>query len=118
MERMHTTPVAVRVFEGAEDDPMRITAAELDALKAAFEKDRKYIKKRMADTVAHDVKRRYVFASAVRGVLAAHAGVGWSSGSHTALPTLTTASGAGADMLVGMIENSDIGARLKKLLAE
>ena len=106
------------VFEGAEDDPMRITAAELDALKAAFEKDRKYIKKRMADTVAHDVKRRYVFASAVRGVLAAHAGVGWSSGSHTALPTLTTASGAGADMLVGMIENSDIGARLKKLLAE
>ena len=53
-----------------------------------------------------------------RGVLAAHAGVGWSSGSHTALPTLTTAQGAGAEILVGMMENADLGDRLKKLLSK
>ena len=106
------------VFDGGADDPMLITPAELAAIRAAFEKDRECVKNHLADTVAHDVKRRYVFASAVRGVLAAHAGVGWSSGSHTALPTLTTAKGVGAEVLVGMAENCDIGARLKKLLAE
>ena len=106
------------VFGGDEKNPLRVTSAEEKALRAALEKDRSYIRQRMADTTAHDVKRRYVFASAARGVLAAHAGVGWSSGSHTALPTLTTAQGAGAEILVGMMENADIGDRLKKLLSK
>ncbi len=107
------------VFDGADkNDPMQVTAAELKILKDAFEKDRSFVKIRLADTKAHDVRRRYVFASAARGVLAAHAGVGWSSASHTALPTMTTAKGVGAEVLVGMAENSDIGARLKKLLSE
>ena len=105
------------VFDGAADDPMKVTPAEDAALKKALNVDRSYIRNRIADTTAHDVKRRYVFASAARGVLAAHAGVGWSSSKHTALPTLTTAQGPGADILVGMMENADIGARLKKLLA-
>ena len=105
-------------FGGDKKDPMCVTSAEETLLQEAFEKDRGYVKRRLADTKAHDVKRRYVFASAVRGVLAAHSGVGWSSGSHTALPTMTTAKGAGADVLVGMTENSDIGQRLKKLLSE
>jgi alkaline phosphatase len=87
-------------------------------LKEAFEKDREYIRKQVADTTAHDVGRRYVFASTVRGVLATKAGIGWTSGSHTALPTLTTALGTRADIIVGMQENSDIGSRLKKLLSE
>ena len=106
------------VFGGDETNPLRVTAAEEKALRDALEKDRTYIRQRMADTTAHDVKRRYVFASAARGVLAAHAGVGWSSGSHTALPTLTTAQGAGAEILVGMMENADLGDRLKKLLSK
>ena len=105
-------------FTDDRSDPMRVTSAEVAKLKEALETDRQYIKMRLQDTVAHDVKRRYKFASAARGVLAAHAGVGWSSASHTALPTLTTAKGAGADILVGMIENSDIGERLKKLIAD
>ena len=106
------------VFDAAaKDDPMKVTDAELDELKKAFETDRQSIKKRMADTTAHDVRRRYVFAVAARKVLAAHAGVGWSSGSHTALPTLTTAQGVGADVLVGMTENTDIAIRLKKLIS-
>ena len=105
-------------FTDDRNDPMRVTSAELAKLKEAFETDREYIKIRLQDTVAHDVSRRYKFAAAARGVLAAHAGVGWSSASHTALPTLTTAKGAGADILVGMSENSDIGERLKKLIAD
>ena len=104
------------VFEGAKDDPMLLTAAEREELEKAFETDRGYIRQKLADTTAHDVRRRYAFAAAAKRVLAAHAGVGWSSGSHTALPTLTTAQGVGADILVGMRENTDLGRRLKGLL--
>lgn len=103
-------------FAGDEKNPMRVSAAEEKMLKDAFEKDREHTRRHMSDTTAHDVGRRYVFASAVCQVLAAHAGIGWSSGNHTALPTLTTARGRRADILVGMTENTDIGNRLKELL--
>lgn len=49
-------------------------------------------------------------------VLNARAGIGWSSGSHTALPTFTTAKGVGAEILLGMTENTDLGRRMKGLL--
>ena len=93
-----------------------LTKQEADLLKKALQKDIGFVKARLKDTTAHDVRRRYVFAQAVKNVLNARAGVGWSSSSHTALPTLTTAMGAGAEMLVGMTENSDLGTRLKALL--
>ena len=53
-----------------------------------------------------------------KNVLNAHAGVGWSSGSHTALPTFTTAAGPRADIVVGMQENTDLGRRLRALYEE
>lgn len=92
------------------------TKAERKALEKAFAQDVEYVRVKLQDTKAHDVKRRYVFAQAVKNVLNARAGVGWSSGAHTALPTFTTAKGCGADILVGMTENADIGMRLKALL--
>ena len=106
------------VFDGDANDPMKVTEAEVELLKKALEKDRSYIRNRTADTTAHDVRRRYVFASTARGILAAHAGIGWGSSSHTALPTFTTAQGTGAEILVGMMENADIGERLKRLLGK
>ena len=107
------------VFDkSAKDDPMRITAAEERSLVQAFRKDVENVRMKLRDTTAHDVARLYVFAQAVKNVLGAHAGVGWSSGSHTALPTLTTAKGPGAEILVGMQENTDLGRRLKELLAK
>ena len=93
-----------------------LSAQEEKTLSDAFEKDVGFVKAKLKDTTAHDKKRRYVFAQAVKNALNARAGVGWSSGSHTALPTLTTAKGPGAEILLGMTENSDIGERLKKLL--
>lgn len=106
------------VFTKDRNNPMRVRSAERKLLQEAFEKDREYIRKQVADTTAHDVGRRYVFATTVKNVLAAKAGIGWSSGSHTALPTLTTAQGIGADIIVGMQENTDIGVRLKKLFSK
>lgn len=105
------------VFTDDSKNPMRVKSSELKQLKDAFEQDREFVKKQVADTTAHNVSRRYVFASTVRSVLAAHAGIGWTSGSHTALPVLTTAQGAGADIVIGMQENTDIGIRLKMLLS-
>ena len=102
--------------EGADDDPMMLKDSEVESLKEAFMQDVDFVRRNLKDTTAHDVARRYVFAQAAKNVLNKHAGVGWSSGSHTALPTFTTAKGPGAEMLVGMSENKDIGIRLKELL--
>ena len=101
---------------GPKDDPMRLSNADVKALREAFDTDVKKTRARVKDTTAHDVARRYVFAQAAKNVLNAHAGVGWSSGSHTALPTFTTAKGPGAEMLVGMADNTDLGRGLKRLL--
>ena len=93
-----------------------LSEQEEKSLRKAFEKDVGFVKAKLRDTTAHDVQRRYVFAQAVKNALNARAGIGWSSGSHTALPTMTTAGGAGAEILVGALENSDLGTRMKNLL--
>ena len=94
----------------------KLSADEEKKLRDAFEKDVAGVKAKLQDTTAHDVQRRYVFAQAVKNVLNARAGIGWSSGSHTALPTPVLAKGAGAETLKSVAENSDIGNRLKDLL--
>ena len=40
--------------------------------------------------------------------------VGWTTGAHTALPVLTTASGVGAEEFNGFIDNTDIAKKLKQ----
>ena len=106
------------VFDGRKDNLMFVDGDEIEVMRKALEMDREFIKNHVADTTEHDKRRRYRFASAVMGALGRHAGIGWSSGAHTALPTLTTAYGCRADILVGMQENTDIGNRLKMLLGE
>lgn len=95
-----------------------LTRKDIEALKKAFDTDVGFVRDGVKDTTAHNVARRYVFAQAARNVLNSQAGVGWSSGSHTALPTFTTAKGPRADIVVGMKENSDLGKRLKALYGE
>ena len=104
--------------KGGKDSPLRVTKTELKQLREAFAQDVENVRKKLRDTTAHDVRRLYVFAQAVKNVVNAHAGIGWSSGAHTALPTFTTAKGPGADILVGVVENADLGQRLKGLLAK
>ena len=45
----------------------------------------------------------------------AKAGIGWTSGSHTALPVLTTSSGVGAEIFTGFLDNTDIAKKLKSI---
>ena len=83
-------------FEILADDPMRITEKELQTLAEAFAEDK--------------------LANAARIIISNKAGIGWTSGSHTALPTLTTASGVHAELFTGFIDNSDIALKLKTIL--
>jgi alkaline phosphatase len=94
----------------------KLTKKERAQLEEAFNVDVGFVKANVKDTTAHNVSRRYVFAQAVKNVLNSRAGIGWSSAAHTALPTFTTAIGNGADILVGMLDNTDIGKRLSALL--
>ena len=50
-----------------------------------------------------------------RRIMQAKAGVGWTSGSHTGVPVLTTAIGPGAENFTGLIDNTDIAKTIKSL---
>ena len=57
-------------------------------------------------------------AGAARIVMSGKAGVGWTSGAHTALPVLTTSIGRGAERFTGFFDNTDIAKRLKEIIWE
>ena len=99
-----------------EKKQLRLNAGEIRDLEKAFRKDVEFVRARQRETTKHDVQRRRQFAAACRRILSNHAGVGWSSGAHTALPTMTTAGGCGAENFTGFLENTDISTRLKALL--
>ncbi len=83
------------VFRGPdadEKDPMLLTKAEEKELADAFPKN---------------------LGGACRLVMSHKAGLGWSSGAHTAMPVMTTAQGPGAEKFSGFIENTDISKIVK-----
>jgi len=93
-----------------------LNAAEIDILKKAFKTDVGMVLSNAVETRAHDAARRRKFAAAARRLLSNHAGIGWTTGSHTAMPTMTTSQGCGAENFVGIMNNSDIALKLKALL--
>lgn len=110
------------LFDAARADTeekklLLLTAGEVKELEKAFQADVAFAKARRKETTKYDESRRRKFASTCRRLLSNHAGIGWTSGAHTALPTMTTAQGCGAEGFVGFLENTDIAARLKALLA-
>ena len=82
-------------FDGKDKDPMQIKPAELKQLSDAFNAGN--------------------LPNAARIVMAAKAGIGWSTGAHTALPVLTTATGKYAERFTGFYENTEIANRLKAM---
>ena len=84
-------------FSGdVKKDPMVLTSAQKQLLADGFKKKR--------------------LAYAARTVMSQKAGVGWTTGSHTALPILTTAAGVQAQRFSGYMENTDIAKILKSLI--
>ena len=99
-----------------DDRLLILSAPEIKELEAAYAADVAFVKSKQQETRKHDVRRRQKFAATAKRLLGNHVGVGWSSGAHTALPTTTTAQGVGAEKFIGLMENSDIGRRLKEIL--
>lgn len=82
-------------FDGKDRNPMQINARELNQLSIGFKTGK--------------------LANAARIVMASKAGIGWSTGAHTALPVLTTAAGKYAERFSGFYENTEISNRLKAM---
>ncbi|MBO4632314.1 MAG: alkaline phosphatase [Lentisphaeria bacterium] len=80
-------------------DPMILTAAEVSQLEEAFKE-----------------KKPAAFALEAKNVLSHKAGIGWTSGAHTALPVLTTSKGVKAKLFTGFINNTDIAIKMKSIL--
>ena len=79
-------------------NPMALNKDELKKLKDAF--------------------KRNQLPEAAKQVMSAKAGIGWTSGAHTALPALTTSEGLYAERFVGLMDNTDISNRLKAMYKE
>ncbi len=85
------------LFEGdAKANPMVLKPAEIEALQKAFDE------KKLPQTA--------------RRILSEKAGVSWTTGSHSALPVLTTSSGVGAEKFTGFLDNTDIAKLMKELV--
>ena len=96
-----TKPVLTKYFNFAfegdvKKNPMVVTKSELAKLQEGF-KNKK-------------------LATEARLLISAKAGIGWTSGAHTALPVLTTSQGVGAERFMGFFENTDIAVRIKEML--
>ena len=89
-------------FEGK--GPMVLSSQEIDVLKAAFAKP--------------PAGKSEPLADAARIIMSNKAGVGWTSGAHTALPVLTTSRGVKAERFTGFIDNTDIARKLKEIIRE
>ena len=101
-------------FEGsAKKDPMVLTKGETADIKKAFDHDIVFHKAKVEENTKYDGEKRYLLGGACRLVLSHKCGIGWSSGAHTAMPTLTTAIGCGAEGFTGFMENSDIAGIIK-----
>jgi len=101
-------------FEGkAKDNPMVLSGSELSEIKKAFEHDAEFHKAKVQENKAYDGEKRYLLGGVCRNVISHKSGIGWSTGSHTAMPVLTTAKGCGAELFSGFIENADIAKKIK-----
>lgn len=80
-------------FDGDASDPMTVSAQDVASLERHY--------------------RDGGLSDKVRRLVSDKAGVGWTSGSHTGLPALTTAIGPGAEMFSGFLDNTDISKIVK-----
>lgn len=80
-------------FDGDEADPMTLKEDEIASLKRHYEEGG--------------------LADKARRLMQGRAGVGWTSGSHTGLPALTTSVGPGSERFAGLLDNTDISRIIK-----
>ena len=82
-------------FGGDESDPMKLSEEDIESLRHHYDHGG------LSDTA--------------RRIMQNKAGVGWTSGSHTGLPALTTSIGPGSELFTGFLDNTDIAKIIKSL---
>lgn len=87
------------------DSPLSVSKEENNVLRDAFKKS--FQSKKISSTP---------YALGVLRIFDNKAGLGWTSGSHTALPVDTSAIGKNAGIFNGMIDNTDIAKKLKLMV--
>ena len=102
--------------DGSDDKRIHLTEEDKDRLRQTFENDRELATLQQQENTAYDARKYYMFTIECRHILAEHAGIGWTSFSHTALPTMNTARGPGAELFAGHQDNTEIAKALKKLI--
>lgn len=83
-------------FVKEDGDPMSLSDDDIASLRRHFASDG--------------------FPDKARRIMQSKSGVGWTSGSHTGVPVLTTAIGPGSESFTGLIDNTDIAKTLKSLM--
>ena len=83
-------------FDGDASDPMTLTDDEIASLRRHYENGG--------------------LSDKARRIMQSRAGVGWTSGSHTGLPALTTSTGPGSELFTGLLDNTDISRIIKELV--
>ena len=104
-------------FDGEKNDMMVLKKGEYKTLEGAFRHDVELLKKGVKETEDYMAKLRYTLGNECRMILSHKCGLDWTSGSHTAMPVLTTAKGFGAEKFSGFYENTEIGNRIKAMYA-
>jgi alkaline phosphatase len=98
----------------AGDGPMVLKDYELRELKMAFMQSMAGMKVNK-DTAEYLLYGGYdPFTVKITHILNRKAGLGWTSYSHTGVPVITMAKGAGADLFNGYYDNTDVA---KKIIA-
>ena len=95
-QKMLTKDFGFKFSGNIKKDPLVLTAKEIKILKDGFNEGK--------------------LPQSARIVMNGKAGIGWTTGSHTALPVLTTSKGAKAEIFTGFIDNTDIAKKLKTVL--
>jgi len=110
-------------FQFSGEGAMVLKEKQIKTLEKAYEKDLKnkeLLKEAVKEKPEEEkaLKKKYKmnhFANAARIVMNEKAGIGWTSGSHTALPVLTTSTGVKAELFTGFIDNTDISKKMKSI---
>ena len=98
-------------------NPLWLSDDEVAQLKTAFEHDVELSRADVKENEAYDAKKTYLFPAAAQLILSHKAGIGWSSGAHTAMPVVTTATGPSAERFSGYMENTQISENIKSFFS-
>ena len=119
LEAMKNPPKATEDDTSPKDRyGMHLKAFEVQTLRQALADSMAMDPKKSPADPAHYLRygRYEPLAVALTHILDQKAGVGWTTFSHSGMPVLTSATGAGAEAFAGYCDNTDLARRMMALI--